>query len=41
LNWEPQVSLEEGLAITYEWIAGQLAKSVSGKVEDIAVPANT
>lgn len=25
LGWEPAVSLEAGLAITYEWIAGQLA----------------
>ena len=24
LNWEPTVSLEEGLAKTYEWISGQL-----------------
>ena len=26
LNWEPSVSLEEGLAITYHWIAGELEK---------------
>lgn len=26
LKWEPQVSLEEGLAITYEWICTQLVK---------------
>lgn len=26
LNWEPSVSLEEGLAITYKWIAGELQK---------------
>jgi len=26
LHWEPSVSLEDGLAVTYEWIAGQLAK---------------
>lgn len=31
LKWEPQVSLEEGLAITYRWIEGQLRKrTVSG-----------
>jgi GDP-D-mannose 3',5'-epimerase len=24
LNWEPSVSLEAGLKVTYEWIAGQL-----------------
>lgn len=26
LNWEPQVSLEEGLERTYHWIAGELEK---------------
>lgn len=26
LQWEPSVSLEDGLAITYHWIAGQLEK---------------
>ena len=25
LGWEPQVSLEEGLALTYSWIEGQVA----------------
>ena len=29
LKWEPSVSLEDGLAITYHWIAGQLEKQVS------------
>jgi len=29
LNWEPTVSLEEGLAITYHWIAEQLEKQAS------------
>lgn len=29
LNWEPTVSLEDGLAITYHWIAGQLEKQTS------------
>jgi len=24
LKWEPQISLEDGLARTYHWIAGQL-----------------
>ena len=27
LNWEPQVSLEDGLAITYRWIARELQKN--------------
>jgi len=25
LKWEPQISLEEGLANTYRWICDQLA----------------
>lgn len=27
LQWEPQLSLEDGLAITYRWIQGQLQKA--------------
>ncbi len=27
LEWEPRVSLEEGLAVTYKWIAGELQKN--------------
>ena len=27
LKWEPRVSLEDGLAITYKWIKGELAKN--------------
>jgi nucleoside-diphosphate-sugar epimerase len=26
LNWEPVISLEEGLTTTYHWIAGELEK---------------
>jgi nucleoside-diphosphate-sugar epimerase len=26
LKWEPSISLEEGLRITYRWIAGELEK---------------
>lgn len=29
LNWEPKVSLEEGLERTYHWIAGELEKKTS------------
>src|SRR5687768_12521093 len=37
LNWEPSVSLEEGLAITYHWIAGELQKQTGGaRAEDVA-----
>lgn len=28
LNWEPRVSLEDGLAITYRWIAGELKQNL-------------
>ena len=27
LNWEPTISLEEGLTRTYHWIAGELEKA--------------
>jgi GDP-D-mannose 3', 5'-epimerase len=30
LKWEPSVSLEDGLAITYHWIAGELEKRSEG-----------
>jgi nucleoside-diphosphate-sugar epimerase len=26
LQWEPSISLEDGLKITYQWIAGELEK---------------
>jgi nucleoside-diphosphate-sugar epimerase len=26
LNWEPQISLEDGLEKTYRWIEGELKK---------------
>jgi nucleoside-diphosphate-sugar epimerase len=29
LNWEPSISLEDGLKITYHWIAGELEKQPS------------
>ncbi len=42
LRWEPQVSLEEGLARTYEWIESQVRKTtltqLSGAAEAVAVP---
>jgi GDP-D-mannose 3', 5'-epimerase len=27
LGWEPSITLEEGLAITYRWIEGELARA--------------
>ena len=30
LKWEPSISLEEGLTITYHWIAGELEKQNAG-----------
>ena len=36
LGWEPRMSLEDGLATTYRWIAGQVAKAQSVAVR---VPA--
>jgi nucleoside-diphosphate-sugar epimerase len=27
LGWEPSISLEEGLTMTYSWIEGELAKA--------------
>jgi GDP-D-mannose 3', 5'-epimerase len=36
LNWEPKISLEDGLAETYEWIASELSKA--GRLPNL-VPA--
>ncbi|HVF02290.1 MAG TPA: NAD-dependent epimerase/dehydratase family protein [Rubrobacteraceae bacterium] len=40
LGWEPQISLREGLASTYDWIESELKKA--GRVPDLArsAPAN-
>ena len=37
LNWEPAVSLEEGLAVTYRWIEEELRKA--GRLEAHILPA--
>jgi nucleoside-diphosphate-sugar epimerase len=31
LNWEPQISLEDGLKTTYEWIEQEVKKKSIGK----------
>ena len=36
LRWEPQTSLEDGLANTYQWIEGEVARSLGKEVEDTA-----
>jgi nucleoside-diphosphate-sugar epimerase len=41
LGWEPEISLEEGLARTYEWIEEQVASSlVDAQVAAVGVPAD-
>lgn len=37
LGWEPQISLEEGLAVTYQWIARQVAPARHGQRRLVAV----
>jgi GDP-D-mannose 3',5'-epimerase len=37
LGWEPRVTLEDGLATTYHWIAGELAKN--GRAANVPVAA--
>ncbi|MCZ2392193.1 MAG: NAD-dependent epimerase/dehydratase family protein [Acidobacteria bacterium] len=39
LNWEPQVSLEDGLATTYAWIEEEVRRSLSANRESSAQPA--
>ena len=36
LGWEPSIRLEQGLAITYPWIASQLAPRVAAEMVDAA-----
>lgn len=39
LGWEPEISLEEGLKITYEWIEAEVRKSLK-QTEDKGLTAN-
>ena len=36
LGWEPSITLEQGLAITYRWIEGELTKA--GRIPDTVAP---
>src|SRR6266478_5307616 len=36
LGWEPSTPLEEGLAITYKWIDGELKKKEVGELAEVA-----
>jgi nucleoside-diphosphate-sugar epimerase len=39
LNWEPQISLEEGLERTYEWIERQVRVSIGAPATELATNA--
>ena len=41
LSWEPSVSLEDGLKITYEWIAGRLNADTIALQQDSSRPAES
>jgi len=41
LDWEPSVSLEDGLKITYEWIAGRLNADTIALQQDSSRPAES
>jgi nucleoside-diphosphate-sugar epimerase len=36
LGWEPEITLEEGLARTYDWVAEQVIQAAAEKIEQIA-----
>ena len=35
LGWEPSTPLEQGLAITYKWIEGELKKKEVGELAEV------
>ncbi|HKX31803.1 MAG TPA: NAD-dependent epimerase/dehydratase family protein, partial [Blastocatellia bacterium] len=41
LGWEPQISLEEGLKLTYQWISGELEKKAQNDTDAALVAATT
>jgi hypothetical protein len=39
LKWEPQISLEEGLERTYEWVEQQVRVSIGAPAPELAANA--
>ena len=39
LGWEPQIPLEKGLKITYDWIEGQVAQTLGAEVPQLEASA--
>jgi nucleoside-diphosphate-sugar epimerase len=39
LDWEPEISLEEGLARTYTWIESQVRASLNGRATGVVALA--
>ncbi len=35
LGWEPEMTLEKGLAITYKWIEGEVKKKEVGELAEV------
>jgi nucleoside-diphosphate-sugar epimerase len=36
LDWEPSISLEDGIATTYRWIEGELARKLHREIPELA-----